>query len=629
MNTPSTSRVLRWLLGIGVACLAVLAAALGGVFLFAGQYDFAPFAAGRLSASLHRKVSITSLHVVPGRWLHVDLRGLEVANLPNGSAPTMLAVQHAGADVELVSLLAGPMVLRGVSIEGLQLLLERNADDLKNWKFSAAAQAAAPKPADRTKIPDLLDGTLAGDIAIRTTSGHRLEIHLNQLALQAGNDSQPVRLIGDGSYQGAPIKLQAEFGSLDALHHASVPYPSDIHAVSGNTTLQFTGTMTAPLDLDGATGKLELVAPSAAALKQIVGATGGFDAALNLAGAFTHYSPVWQLSQATGALNADSIEAATLKLEEGPHGKPDSLTMDLAFNHLDANALLADKKATGGSDSELSLGAVLTPGTLLTAKLSTQALNYAKMRATDLAFAMSLRPGRLAVDTLSLGYLGALLRASGQVEAMPHTGAIEGGHITADVDMARMDVSALAALLAVGAVPLQGRMDGKVLVDAEGATLNQAVQAARLSAAFTMDSGSIARQAIELASTDVRTLFRKAAGASPVSCLVAVVDIRAGVGTVSPLRIRAADGTITARGSFDLHRRLLDITVASNARTTGLLALDVPLHISGPFNAPSIVPAKLTAAGRAQLVAGDDVNRLLPGLQPFARRSPCLAVRNG
>jgi AsmA family protein len=45
---------------------------------------------------------------------------------------------------------------------------------------------------------------------------------------------------------------------------------------------------------------------------------------------------------------------------------------------------------------------------------------------------------------------------------------------------------------------------------------------------------------------------------SPISCLVGVLDIRGGIGTLSPLRIRSADGTITGRGSFDIYRRQID-----------------------------------------------------------------------
>jgi AsmA family protein len=167
------------------------------------------------------------------------------------------------------------------------------------------------------------------------------------------------------------------------------------------------------------------------------------------------------------------------------------------------------------------------------------------------------------------------------------------------------------------------------LVEASGATLNQAALGARLSAVVAMDNGSISRRIIELASTDARAIFRKAPGVSPISCLVGVLDIRGGIGTLSPLRVRSADGTITGRGSFDIYRHQIDITIASEARTTSLFALDVPVRVNGSFAAPTIRPATLSPAGRAQLAAGDDVSRLLPSLQPFARRSPCLSARAG
>jgi uncharacterized protein involved in outer membrane biogenesis len=142
-----------------------------------------------------------------------------------------------------------------------------------------------------------------------------------------------------------------------------------------------------------------------------------------------------------------------------------------------------------------------------------------------------------------------------------------------------------------------------------------------------MENGTISRQLIELAATDARVIFRTAAGMSPITCLVGVVDIRGGIGTVSPLRIRSADGTITGRGWFDIYRQQIDITIASDAKTTSPFALDVPTRVTGSFASPTIRPTALSAAGRAQLSVGDSVNRLLPGLQSFARRSPCLSTR--
>ena len=288
--------------------------------------------------------------------------------------------------------------------------------------------------------------------------------------------------------------------------------------------------------------------------------------------------------------------------------------------------MLADQRRQRAEDADVPLTVDRAPDTLIAAKLSARTLAYAGIAASDVSFGGSLKPGRITVDVLSMGYLGAPFRASGQIEAVPGRGDKDAGRVTADVDMTRMNVQALGKLLDAGTLPLTGQLDGKVLVEATGTTLNQAARDARLSAVVAMNGGSVSRNIVELASTDARTLFRKASGMTAISCLIGVLDIRAGVGSISPLRIRSADGTITGRGSFDIYRRQLDITVASEAHTTSLLALDVPIHVSGSFASPTITPAELTAAGRAQLSEGDDVTRLLPALRPFARRSPCISA---
>jgi AsmA family protein len=619
-------RVLRWILGIGLGLVILLIAVVGAIFTLADRYDLGPLAARRLTTSLERQVTIGSLYVTPGRWLHVELRDFRLANLPGGTQPVMATVTTASAEIEAMSLLYGPLVMRGLSVNGLQVLLERTSDDRKNWKFGADARTALPQPSDRSSFPTLFDAQVTGDVVFRTSSGNPLDTHMDRLRLRTEATDKPVQLDGIGSYNAVPIKLEAEFASLDAFRNAAIPYPARIDATSGDTTLRFQGTMTDPLNLDGANGQLELVAPTTKAILQIAGTSSDFDASLRLVGAFEHVGPLWHVSQAVGTLNENAITAADLELIEGPHGKPDDLTVDLALDHLDANGLLTAKKNGSAADADVPFTVDRAPDMLIAAKVAAHELTYGGIHSSDVTFSGSLKPGRIAVDVISLDYLGASFRASGQIDAVPGP-AENGGHVTANVDMIHMDVQELRKLLAASDLPLLGRLDGRVLVEAVGATLNEAARKARLSAVFAMDSGSISRQMIELASTDARTLFRKAAGMSPISCLVGVVDVRGGVGTLSPLRIRSADGTITGRGSFDIYRHQIDITVASEARTTSLFALDVPIRVTGLFASPTIRPATLSAAGRAQLSAGDNVSRLLPGLQPFARRSPCLSTR--
>jgi len=620
--------ILRWTLWGGLGLIVLLIAVGGAFFAFADRYDLAPLAAGRLTASLERKATIGSLHVTPGRWLHVELRDFQLDNLPDGTQPIMTTMSSASAEIEAMSLLHGPVVVRGLTVNGLNVLLEHTSDGRKNWKFGAAAQSAPPKPSDRTRFPTLLDAQITGDVVFRTSSGHPLDTRLDQSQLHAEAADKPLRFAGSGSYNGTPVHLEADLGSLDTLRDATIPYPTEIYVTSGDTTLQFHGTMTEPLDVDGAKGRIELIAPTAVAILQIAGASDDdFDAALRLVGRFEHDGPFWHLGEAQGALNEDTITATDVALVEGPHGKPDEVTVDLAFDHLDVNVLLAARKKGPVAEADVPLTVDLSPDTLIAAKVSARELAYAGVRASNVTFGGSLKPGRITIDVLSLDYLGSLFRASGQIEAMPGPSHTNGGRVTANVDMTRMDVQVLRKLLAAGDLPLLGRIDGKALVKATGATLNQAARGGRLSAVVAMNSGSISRRIIELASTDARAIFRKAAGMSQISCLVGVLDIRGGIGTLSPLRIRSADGTITGRGSFDIYRHQIDITVASEARTTSSFAVDVPVRVSGSFVSPTIRPATLSAAGRAQLSAGDHVSRLLPGLQPFAQRNPCLSAR--
>jgi uncharacterized protein involved in outer membrane biogenesis len=622
--------ILRWTIGLGLSLIVLLIAAAGALFAFAGRYDLAPLVSERLTASLDRKVTIGSLRVTPGRWLHVKLRDFQLANLPGGSQPIMATVTAASAEIEATSLLHGPLVIRKLAVDGLRILLEPVADHRRNWRFGAAPRTTPPKPTDRSKFPTLLDAQITGDVVYRTLSGHSFATHLDRSRILTAAADTPVRLTADGSYNGTPLKLDADLASLDAMRDAATPYPTDIHVFSGDTTLHFLGTMTAPLDVDGAKGKLELVAPTAEPILRIAGVSGGFDASLRLAGPFEHDGTLWHLTRASGALNQDTITAADLKLVEGLHGQPDDVTVDLGFDHLNVNTLLAGKKKGPAANADIPLTVDRAPDPLIAAKVSAHELIYAGVRFSDVTLGGSQKPGRITVDALSLGYLGAPFRASGQIEPVSGSdGGPDSARVTANVDMQHMDVQALRKLLGAGELPLSGGIDGSVLVDATGATLNQAAREARLSAVFAMDSGSIGRRIIELASTDTRTIFRKANGMSPITCLVGVLDIRGGIGTISPLRIRSVDGTISGRGTFDIVRHQIDITVASEARTTSLFALDVPLHISGPFASPTIRPATLSAAGRTELSAGDDVTRLLPSLQPFARRSPCLSARAG
>ena len=267
----------------------------------------------------------------------------------------MTTVSSASAEIEAMSLLYGPVVVRGLTVNGLNVLLEHTSDGRKNWKFGAAAQSAPPKPSDRSDFPTVLDAQITGDVVVRTSNGHPLDTRFNRSLLHTEAADKPLRLAGSGSYNGTPIKIEADLSSLDTLRDAAIPYPTEIYVTSGDTTLHFQVTMTELLDVDGAKGRIELIAPNAVAILQIAGASDEFEAALRLRGRFEHEGPLWHLSGASGTFNEDTITAADVTLVEARHGKPDDVTVDLTFDHLDVNVLLAAKKKVPVADADVPL----------------------------------------------------------------------------------------------------------------------------------------------------------------------------------------------------------------------------------------------------------------------------------
>ena len=610
----------RWIIAAGVTTVTLLTAA--GVFV--ANYDFAPFVAARAAIMLERPVAIDALRVRLGWHLTISAQQVQLGNRPGGTPRPMARVESATVEIDWLSLLHGPLLIRRLTADGARIFLERSGDGVGNWSSGPASSTAPePQPANRAGLPTVLNLQLTkSELVYRTSSGSLLTIGLQAGRFEALDETAPALLTATGSYNGVPVSLRADLAPLQVLRDANKPYPAEVRASSGDTTLHFKGTMTDPLNVDGAVGVLTLNAPTPADIMAIAGGATTLDTRLHLTGPFEHQGDRWQLTEATGRLDDMPFSAPRLIIVEGGRGQPDVVTAEMSFPRLDINALLGEGRRGNRGRADLPLAVDRAPDTLLSAHLSVGKLFYSAVEADDVVFKGALESGRISVETLTMRFEGADIAANGQVVAVDEG---DGGRITARVGVNGMDVQRLRRLLGIGALPLQGRMNGEFAVVAEGATLNAASRTARMSAVVGMRGGSISRRLVEIASTDIRSVFRAAPGMSAVSCLVGVVDIRGGAGTVSPLRVRSQNGTIMGSGSFDLNRRSVDLTIGSESATTSAFALDVPVRISGSMADPTILPARWSAAGRAELAASDDVDRLLPQLRPFARQNPCIS----
>ena len=592
--------------------------------------DLADVQVDRLYAGLGRGMTIKRLKLSPGAWIGVQAEGVAIANIPGGSQPQMFTLGKLVGELDPQSLGAGPPTLRKVAVEKLFLLLEKDKQNHRDWRFGKRADDTAPAPVnappdDRSGLPLLLDATLRdGEVIIRTTSGKPLVLKIGDAHWTTPGLDQKVKLTGKGSWQGAPITLDGTLDPVAVLRQTAKPYPAVLKLGSGKTTLDFTGTFTDPLNVEGAKGKLHVRAPGPEDLLALGGIRrAAIDAALEVVGDFEHHGNQWVLSHGTGTLSGSPLKIARLDYREGQPGKADAVAFDIEAGRLDLNRLLQDGgKGGGGDDADLPLHMDPNPDPAIEAKLRVGELAFNKMRARAVHLDGALQPNRIIVRDLGLTAYSA--RVTAKAEATPAGG---GARVQADVVLHEGEVEALRQAFGLRNIPVTGRLKGEVVVAAQGHHVVQALSGSDISAVVALQNGTIPREVMQYASQNLGALFNKSGGVTPVSCLLAVANMRAGVGEVAPLRLRSADGTLAGLVTFDLWRKQMDIVIGTDSKTTGSLALDIPVRIAGSFADPVIRPATWSADGRAKLAASNSVARVPPALRREAQQNACFSGR--
>ncbi|GAN55336.1 hypothetical protein Tasa_046_018 [Tanticharoenia sakaeratensis NBRC 103193] len=596
----------------------------GGGLLALSHANLAGIATTKLTRATQRDVHIGAVHVSPGRWLTLDVNDLSIANIPGGRRPQMMTLGHLHARIRLTSLLHGPVETRDLVVTDFSGLFERTSDRTPNWRFGPPSQPGPdkPAPADTGWFPGMRDATIKGsDVTYCSANGHCYRVGLDEVALKARDDTAPLEITIAGSYNQVPVALTAHTGPIAVLRDAGKPYPATVHATSGDLTLDFDGTLTDLVDFDGVDGRFSLRTATAAPLMALAGETADtFAVSLSLNGQFIHKGDLWSVTQGKGNLGDNPIESANLTFTEGKSGSPDRLGGDMGFAKLDLNDLLPTSKGDPKPKRHIDLPVIApsSPDPLLDLRLSARSLHYNELEFSSAAIALKQQPGRIDISSLQLGWLGATLRASGAIENRQG-----GSRIRAAIDVTGADIDRFRRQAGLAPVPVSGALSFRVRANADKVhTLNEASRKADVDAVVGMNSGVISQKVIDIASMNVGLLFRKASGTTPVTCLLGALVMRHGDGTVVPLRIYTSKGSIVGEAMFDLDRRWFEL--AFQSRTPGLLALDIPIRVSGPFDNPSIGLAGWSARGRALLKAARTANALPAGLEDFSAGKACL-----
>ena len=603
---------------LGVVFVAVVAA-----ILFVAQIDFRSVAEKLASDRLSRPVKITELAIGWSDPLTIEMTGLHLANPAWGRTPDMVAIARLHAELALWPLLRGEIRLAKVSVERPVVVLERDPSGAGNWVFPGLGKKPAGAPAAPAPLPDLVIADMAlknGDLTFRTSSGKLLRVHVDQAGLTAADATSPIRLQAGGSYNDLPLTADMTLESFAALHRLPRPVATQITATSNGSVMRFNGTMTDPINFDGVKGAVDFDAGTSAEASVALERPRIFNAKLLLKGMLEKHGDQWRVTDLEGVL-ADTTIAGSVGLDEGPRGKPDHFDVDMDLGVLDVK-WLTDRISTNTQVATPRKGIPLqvdeNPGETFTVRLGVKQAAYDRYKLDAVAVEGSVMPGKIVLGKLAFDVADGRLTLSGTDET-----AGEGGHLQLGGTLSQASAGRLMAMAGADPSTLSGKLNAGVSLEMTGITTDDAMKSSRGRAVLSMSSGQMSREFLQMASIDVRLLFRKGQGSTPVSCFLGVISERNGAATVVPLRLRTSDGNVFGGGQVDLLRQTLDLHMQTESSTTHFFALDLPLHIEGTFANPKPGVTFRSGARQWDERAAEVLRLLPPELRQVAAGSRC------
>ena len=184
-------------------------------------------------------------------------------------------------------------------------------------------------------------------------------------------------------------------------------------------------------------------------------------------------------------------------------------------------------------------------------------------------------------------------------------------------------------------VPLDGVLDMKLDLEAQGATVPDLVSSLDGSADIVVSRGHIYNPYFDLLGSDLihwLLLGRQARSNAELRCFIGQFALEAGDARIRALLLETAATISRASGDIDLANETLDILVQPHSRTSRLV-ITTPYRVDGPWGGPSVSYSRLRLAARAvaevalaPIFTLEELVRLLKG-RNNDRDNPCLDWR--
>jgi len=618
----------RWLAGVAAVLLALVLAL---VFF---PWDMLRGPINRhVSDQLGRRFEITQhLSVHLGRTVTVRADGVEFANPEWASKPYLVKAQAAEFDIKLLPLLVGKVVLPRIALTAPEIGLQMEPDGRRTWALSRDTS-------DEGSVPRIDALLVDGGSVDYQAAAQGANIHVDFSLAQETAGQLPLSYKATGKWQHEAFSASGRTGGvLQLSKDLEAPFPIEVNAVAGKTSLKAKGTIANLAELAGVDASFDLQGRNLEELYKLLGVVLPSTPPYKLRGKLAKHGKVWAASQIQGTLGSSDLSGA-LSFDQSAKvplltGKVQSRLLDFADlapviglpppdgpTPVKAAAAKAQDEPTPAKTGKANSASrkVLPVATLDVTRLkamnadvvySAADIRHVQVLPLDKGSVhVKLTSGVLQLEPISMGIAGGTVAGSIRVDS----------NVAPAVFETRLDLRAVQLNQLFPAVETTksslGKLSGQLDLKGRGNSLAQMLGTSSGDVAVLMGKGQISNILLEFMGLDggeiIKFLVRGDRNVQ-LRCAAAAFEVKQGLMSTKTIVLDTSDTVINGRGNINLADETLDLTLDPAPKDRSILSLRSPLKIGGTFAAPSVGPDKSALAGRAGIaLALGVVNPLL------------------
>lgn len=536
----------------------------------------------------------------------ISAEGLSLANADWGTEQPMLGVSKVAFRISLLDLLKGDIVLPEVSISKPKITLEKNEDGKRNWDLKKTEKETELPKIGRLNIDQ---GTLSFRDS-KTKTDIAAKISTNSASTDA--PETPLNVSAEGKFSGLKFTSQIFGGELVSLTDKSRPYPIKGNVHVGTTEAGFDGTITGLQALAAMDMKVEIQGDDLSALYPIVGIAIFPSPPYRIAGRLLHQKTEWIFKEFVGEVGSSDLGGNVL-FDTG--GKRPMLRADVVSKVLDLEDLSGFMGARRGPKPEDSPAEKQEKKASAEAQrdrmLPDQEFKVDRLRAMDADVKFtgkSIRNKNLPVE-----HLEAHLKIDDGLLTMdPVNFAVAGGNIiTKGTVNAREDIPVAETRVEFRKLQLsklfpqseamrgsKGVIGGITQLKSEGKSVGALLASSDGRVGLIMSGGEISQMVLAGADLDggelIKLLFTGDKNV-PIHCAVIDFGVKKGLMKSDVFVIDTKETNILGEGHIRLVDETIKMTLSPQPKDFSILSLRTPVHISGTFKKPRILPDKILA----------------------------------